>query len=274
MKLFRCVFSLMLIIGLMLSAAAFAAPAKKEPAAKARASAAPQKMTPEGIVSEIHRRFMAQKFRTMTYDEVRVISYEAISKDKKGMMTLNMQNGATYIARNFYQAPAKHGYRALNNPVKNYWIGSPNQPGALPMDEKWKDKVLSWFNLYGSPTQLYRGKKCYIVSLVPKHSAPKNLYNMTWYVDPDSFSVLKFIFLIEDKTNTVSSTGELYYKPINNYMLPYKGAWRTTVSSFPYIFRQNTELKNYRFNIPLDESVFKEEFPENWFKTLKEKPYQ
>ena len=56
-------------------------------------------------------------------------------------------------------------------------------------------------------------------------------------------------------------------------MLPYKGDWKTKVSSLPYIFMQKTTITNYRVNIPLDESVFKEEFPENWFKNLDEKPY-
>ena len=249
-----------------------AAPAKGGHARPAVRTAAA--MAPEQIVSEIHKRFVAQKFRTITYDETRVVSYESLTPGKKGLMNLNLENGAMYMARYFYQAPAKHGYRDLSKPIKNFWIGSPNQPGALPMDEKWKDKVLSWFNLYGSPPRTYRGKKCYLVTLVPKPGAPKNLFNMTWYVDPADFTVLKFIFLITDSTSTISSTGEMYYKPLNGYMLPYKANWRTKVSSLPYIFMQRTTIKNYRINIPLDESVFKEVFPENWFKNLNEKPYK
>ncbi|MFA6451628.1 MAG: hypothetical protein WCX65_19310 [bacterium] len=264
-----------IIVAALVFSALFAAPAPAAPAKRAapRPSASPKAMTPEQIISEIHNRFMKQKFRTMTYDETRVVSNESITPGKKGVMDLNFENGATYVSRYFYQAPAKHGYRELSNPIKNYWIGSPNQPGALPMDEKWKDKVVSWFNLYISTPQMYRGINCYRVTLVPKPGAPKNLFNMTWYIDPNTFSIIKFIFLIADDTNRVSSTGQVYYKPVNNYMLPYKAIWRTTVKNMPYIFLQKTTMKNYRFNIPLDESVFKEEFPDDWFKNLKEKPY-
>jgi hypothetical protein len=230
-------------------------------------------MTPEQVVTEIYNRFMAQKIRSMTYDEVRVIAYESNSPGSEGLTPLNEANGATYLARYFYQAPARHGYRSLTNPIKNYWIGSPNQPGALPMDERWKDKVISWFNIYKSPQQAYRGRKAAAVTLVPKPSAPKNLYPMTWLVDPDKFIVIKFIFLVEGKDNsTVSTTGEMYYKNINGYLLPSSSKWSTRASTLPYLFKQKSAFKNYHINIPLDDSVFKEEFPENWFENLNQKP--
>ncbi len=240
-------------------------------AGPARSVAPDPKMTPEQIIGKIHASFMAQKIKTLTYDETRTVYYVSRGANE-GVMPLNPDNGATYIARYFYQAPASHGYRTISNPIKNYWIGSPNQPGALPMDEKWKDKIFAWFDVYRPKDMEYRGRKCYLVALLPKKNTPKNLYPMTWYVDPEKFIVIKFYFLIGNKEKSVSTKGEMYYKKINGRLFPSSAVWNTQVSGLPYDFKQKSTFSNYRFNVPLDESVFKEEFPEDWFKDLGEKP--
>lgn len=263
---------------LIIASTALSAPAAKTKApkktAKPSAAAPGFSMSPEAIVAEIHNRFMGQNIKTMTYDEVRTVTYSSNSPGSEGLTPLNKANGSVYLARYFYQAPARHGYRALTKPIKNYWIGSPNQPGAIPMDERWKEKVMTWYSVYKSPPQNYRGRKTVVITLVPKRSAPKNLYPMTWLVDPNKFIVIKFLFLITGKDGkTVSTTGEMYYKDINGYLLPASSSWTTHVSKLPYLFKQKSTFKNYRVNIPLDDSDFEEEFPKDWFKNLNEKPY-
>ncbi len=241
-------------------------------AAHARPVEPDPKLTPQQIVTKIHGKFLAMKIKSMAYDESRTVFYVSRSEGNEGMMALNKNNGATYIARYFFQAPAKHGYRIISNPIKNYWIGSPNQPGALPMDEKWKDKVFEWFDFFRPKDMEYRGRKCYLVALLPKKNAPKNLYPMTWYVDPVNFIVIKFYFLIGRGDRSVSTKGEMYYKKVNGRLLPSSAQWNTQVSDLPYDFKQKSVFSNYRFNVPLDESVFDQEFPKDWFKNLGETP--
>ncbi|HOO57199.1 MAG TPA: hypothetical protein PLN69_10270 [bacterium] len=226
------------------------------------------------VVDAIHTRFMAHDIKTMTYDETRVMASEDIRKSaESSRMALNPSNATAMKMRNFYQAPNKHGYKMLSEQIKNYWQGSPNQAGAIPMDAEWKDKIYNWYDLYRAPDQEYRNINCIVILLKPKSDAPDNLYNMTWYIDPDKYIVLMFRYLIKgEKQENISATGEMYYEQINDMWLPVRADWRTRVSKLPFVFTQTVEIDNYHFNIPLDESVFEEQFPDRWFENMGQQP--
>jgi hypothetical protein len=229
-------------------------------------------LTPLQVITEIQNRFNLRNIRTMTYDETRVTSYEVLSGRGQGMMSMSPSNATTIRLRYFYQAPAKHGYRFLSEMPENYWAGSPNQPGAVPMDEKWKVKILSLYNAFlANRNEQCRERECYVLILVPRKGAPKELYPMTWYVDTKDLLVFKFIFLISAADGKfVRSTGDVYYKKANGFYMPERSRWRTKVSNLPFMFLLNTTMDNYHFNLPLDKSDFEEEFPKDWFKKLGE----
>jgi hypothetical protein len=244
------------------------APAKNSaPAAKKKT--APTKMTALKVLDEIQKRFIARKIRTMTYDEVRTTSYEFSSGKQRGMMSISPDNATTIRLRYFYMAPDRHGYRFLSDAPENYWAGSPNQPGAIPMDEKWRDKVLSEYRIYLQNMDKCGGRVCYVLVLVPLKGASDELYPMTWYIDTKDFLVRKFILLIRDKDGRyIRSTGEMDYGKVNGVVMPVKSNWRTNVSELPYVFILRITMENYNFNVPLDNSVFEEEYPKNWFEML------
>ncbi len=227
---------------------------------------------PEDIVKAIYDKFISYDIKTMTYDETRVTSHEQTGGKQPGSMKIDPMNTATLKTRYFFQAPDRHGYRVISAPIENYWAGSPNQPGALPMDRNWLDKVLKWFDIHRAPDESYRNVKCHKLVLIPKPGAPENLYTMTWYVDSVNFVVLKFVFMIRDANNrNIRSSGELFYENFNGRYLASNATWRTKVSILPYVFVHKSVFDNYTFNMPLDESVFLEEFPAKWFEALDEK---
>ena len=235
------------------------------------------RMQPDEVVSEIYNRFMKLNIKTMTYDEIRVSSYELapqVAGKQQGTMPLNAENSSTMKQRYFYQAPDKHGYRQISEPMPGYWAGSPNQPGAIPMDQKWKDKVMSWYSVTMSPKdQVAGGAQCYVVTLSPKPDTPAQ-YPMTWYVDKDKFIVLKVVFLVNKGGKKVSATGEIKYKKYSGYYMPESSKWRTKVQNLPYFFLSNSTFSNYTFNEPIDPASFKEQFPDDWFEKLGEQPYK
>lgn len=247
-----------------------AVPAKKSGAAGKKKTGAP-KMTALKVVDEIQKRFNARKIRSMTCDEVRTTSYEISSGKRQGMMSISPDNATTIRLRYFYMAPNRHGYRFISEAPGNYWAGSPNQPGAIPMNEKWKEKVLSQYRVSLDKNEKCGGLECFVLTLVPLKGAPGSLYPMTWFIDTKDFLVRKFILLIRAKDGRyIYSTGEMEYGKVNGSMMPASASWRTKVSALPYVFILKVKLENYNFNIPLDDSVFEEEFPENWFEMLGE----
>jgi len=237
------------------------------------AGAASGGLSAEEIVARIYDKFMGWNFKTMTYDELRVSSMK-MAQDKVGgaSMPLNESNATIMKLRYFFKAPDNHGYKLLSDPIDNYWVGSPNQPGAIPMDSHWKEKISTWYSVSKTEkNQVYRDRECYVVTLVPRENTPAH-YPMTWYVDTASFNVLKFIFLLQSNNKKMTTTGEVYYGKVNNYELPVEAHWKTKISMLPYIFLSDSIFSNHSFNVPLDDSVFKEEFPEDWFKKLGEIP--
>lgn len=226
------------------------------------------------IVDSIYQKVMDWDFKTMSYDEIRVISYELQQGGGKTTMPMSAENGSTLKLRYFYQTPDKHGYKMLSEPVNDYWIGSPNQPGAIPMDHKWKDKVTQWYDLSrAEKTREYKGRKCYLVTLMPIDGKPA-AYPMTWYVDAENFVVLKFEFLLDMGTTKIRAVGDVTYDDIQGHLLPSRAEWRTRMTGLPYIFVSTSDYANYNFNMPLDASVFLEEFPKDWFTKLGEDPYR
>ena len=242
------------------------------------AHAAPVAKTtlPEDIIKAIYEKFRSYNIKTMTYDETRVISHEQTGGKQTGVMKIDPMNSAALKIRYYFQAPDKHGYRVLSDPIKDYWVGSPNQPGAMPMDSKWLDKILNWFDIHRGEDKTHRGVNCHVIALVPKPGAPEGMHTMTWFVDSEKLVILKFIFTLKDANNKPMRTeGDLVYDNFNGRYLASSATWRTTVSILPYVFIHNSAFDNHTFNIPLDESVFKEEFPDRWFEILKEPdPYE
>jgi len=225
------------------------------------------------VIEGIQKKFIERGIRTMTYDETRVTSYEVSRGRRRGMMQVAPNNAMTIRLRYFYAAPDRHGYRFLSDMPDNYWAGSPNQPGAIPMDEKWKEKVLARYDPALAKNAPCRERDCFTLVLVPKKDAPDSLYPMTWYVDTKDFLVMKVIFLIRARDGRfVRSVGDVFYKKYAGFYMPSRSKWRTTVSTLPYVFLLETSMDNYHFDIPLDASVFEEEFPEDWFEKMGEIP--
>ena len=227
---------------------------------------AQEQLTAEEIVSEIHERFMGQDFKTVVYDEIRVVSQKSPATKDGATMPLNENNASAMKLRYFYQAPDSHGYKLLSEDVDNYWAGSPNQPGALPMDHTWKEKILNWYEVNrAEKLKEINARKCYVVTLSPKPGMPA-AYPMTWYVDSERFLILKFIFLVGAGGKKVHTTGVMTYKEVRDgYWMPASAEWKTKVEKFPQTFTSSSTFKNYQFNVPLDPSVFEEEFPDGWF---------
>lgn len=254
-------FSLFATVCIMVSASATICRAEKS-------------LTALDIVDRIYDKVMSWDFKTMSYDEIRIISYELQQGGGATTMPMSAENGSTLKLRYFYQTPDKHGYKLLSKPVNDYWIGSPNQPGAIPMDHKWKDKVTGWYSLSRSDgTRKYRDRDCYLVTLMPIEGKPA-AYPMTWYVDAEDFVVLKFEFLLNMGSKKIRAVGEIYYDDVQGHLLPAQAEWRTRIAGLPYIFLSTSEYTNYSFNLPLDPSVFLEEFPEDWFTKLGQDPYR
>jgi len=231
-------------------------------------------MTAREIVTEMHKRFMDQDIKTYTFDEIRVTSQKNPPSKDGTVMPLNQDNAKTMKLRYFYQAPDKHGYKLISEEIENYWVGSPNQAGALPMDHNWKDKILNWYDVSRSEKlREVRGRECFVVTLMPKEGMP-SAYPMTWYVDRERFVVLRFIFLVTSGDKKVHTVGNLTYKEVRDgFWAPASAEWRTRVADFPNQFTSSSEFTNYKFDIPLDPSVFEEEFPEGWFESPDHQPY-
>ncbi len=269
----KFVFISTLAMSLFAAAVSFSAPAKKKQPAKPAAKAPlkqPKTLSAFNIIQTIQDNFKKQNFKTLTYDETRTASYELDAGKSGALMTFDMESATTYKLRYFYRAPDTHGYHLLTKEIKNYWIGSPTQPGALPMSENWEKKVLDWYDVMLSDNQVYRGRVCYVLILLPRPNAPKYSGNMQFYIDPASFVVLKFIVLAKNEKQTISTNGDIYYKKINGYLMPSSARIKAKISTFPYTFNQYIIYDNYRFNIPLDNSVFNLEFPKNWFENMRE----
>ncbi len=242
--------------------------------AAAAAAVEKQELTGADIINEIQRRFIAQDIKTMSYDELRVHTYEMTrGTDSPGTMPLSMGNGTTLKMRYFYQAPGKHGYKLLSKTEDNYWAGSPNEPGAIAMDHGWTDKVFNSYNVERGPDKVFKGIDCFRVTLIPKSVENKIIFPMTWYIDKERYIVLKFLGLVNSSDMKVSINGVIDYEKMNDYWFPVSSKWKTKVSKLPYTFINLSTYTNYRFNIPLAPSVFTEEFPPNWFENLGEKPY-
>lgn len=240
----------------------------------AAAAAGADELTGMDILEKIQARFVEQDIKTMSYDELRVHSYELTKgSDSPGAMPLSMGNAATLKLRYFYEAPDRHGYKLLSEVEDNYWAGSPNQPGAIAMDHTWTDKVRDSYQVKLGPDKEFDGIDCYRVILVPKSTENNVVFPMTWLIDKERLIILKFLGLINTNDMKVSMNGVINYEEMNDYWFPVSAEWKTSVSKLPYIFTNTSTYSNYRFNIPLDDSVFREEFPPNWFENLGEQPY-
>ena len=267
------VVALALIFGF--APALFAAPAPKKTQNKQNAknhksvktqptqlSQSPSKtITADIVLDKIFFTFHNQKIRSMVYDEVRTISTQAAeSGPDQGVMQLDKRNASTYIMRSYYRAPDKHGYRMKTKPIEGFWPGTPNQQDAITMDERWPSKVREVYTLgLGKSTVSIRGRKCYILTLRPKPDSVLT-FPMTWYVDAENFSILKFMHLIKYNSGQIVSTiGEIFYGKARGHYVPLTSKWLTTSSNSTYRFHYDIRYENYMFNIPLDDSVFKEQ---------------
>lgn len=242
----------------------FSAPAAKKPQKKTQKTQQPKTAKPvtaDIALDKIFYSFHNQKIRSMVYDEVRTISTQsAEAGPDQGTMQFNKTNASSYIMRSYYRAPDKHGYRMVTTPIEGFWPGTPNQQDAITMDERWPSKVRETYNLaLGKNTVSIRGRKCYILTLRPKPDSVLT-FPMTWYVDAESFSILKFIHLLKYKSGqTVSTTGEIFYGKARGHYVPLRSKWLTTSSNSILRFHYSIRYENYMFNIPLDDSVFKEQ---------------
>lgn len=244
----QCLSNYVLVITALLALAMFvsAAPACAEGS------------TADQVLQKIFDSFHTQKLRSMVYDEVRTVSTKLNSPGAdQGMMSLDKKNATIYIMRNYYRAPDQHGYRMVTKPIEGFWPGSPNQTSAILMDERWIEKVRENYKLSLSADKVVRGEQCYVLSLVPKRPNEYN-FPMTWYVEKRNFSIIKFIHLIKRNTGmSVSTTGEIFYGTQKGHYVPTRAQWITHASNVMYDFDYKIEYKNYMFNVPMDDSVFK-----------------
>ena len=227
----------------------------------ARATAA--QLTPDQVLQKIFDTFHGQKIKTMVYDEVRTVSTKTSGGGERGgMMELNSTNGLTYVMRTYYRSPDKHGYRMVTKPIKGFWPGNPNQQDAITMDERWMEKVRNTYRIsLAKFDKTVRGRPCYIFSLVPRPGT-KWAFPMTWYVDKQNFSILRFMELVRrNQAQTASTTGDIYYEKVKGHTVPIKSKWTTTVEEIGYTFDYSIRYENYLFNVPLNDSVFKVQPP-------------
>ncbi len=241
----------------------------------ATAAPHPAATSPQSVINKMQQKFLSYKLKSYTYDEIRVATYEVTDKSRQtGISPVAETNGSTTKARYFYQSPSKHGYRLLSERMDNYWIGSPNQLGALPMDSKWKNKVISWYSLKLLPDTTVDKNKCYSLALTPKPGKPA-AYGMTWYIDKKYLVIRKFIYDVNYGDYPLKVTGTMKFKTLKNGLLfPTSATWTTKVHGLPFIFKTKSIYTNYHFNIPLDPSVFKEEYPPDWLNKMKEQQIQ
>jgi hypothetical protein len=217
-------------------------------------------LSPEQVLDSIYKQFHGQNMKTMVYDEVRTVSRKMLSRSEgNGMMPMDEGNAVTYVTRVYYRAPDMHGYRMLSEQIPGFWPGTPSQENSIIMDERWLERVRESYTLNLSKDATYAGKRCYVLNLIPKPGTAWTL-NMTWYIDQQQFLILKFIHLVQKSAKrATSTTGELKYGKVRGHMVPLEARWRATGPNIPAEFVYEVKYKNYIFNVPLDESVFKRE---------------
>ena len=222
----------------------------------AAAGRAEKRLTADQVLDKMFDAFRKQKIKSMVYDEVRTVATKMKRGGTKGMMPLDSKNATTYVMRNYYRAPDKHGYRMLSKRIEGFWPGSPSEENSIAMDERWPEKVRENYRLTLSPSKKFRDRDCYVFSLTPKPGVT-HVFPMTWYVDEKKFIILKFFHLVKKSDKrSVSTTGEITYDNVNKHLVPVKAQWTTTMTGLPYEFHYTVRYKNYLFNVPLDDSVF------------------
>lgn len=230
-------------------------------AGNATAAPAPAKqLSPAQVLDSIFGQFHGQNLKTMVYDEVRTVSRKTRTQgETNGMMAMDEGNAVTFLTRVYYRAPDFHGYRMLSKQIPGFWPGTPSQDNSIIMDERWLERVRESYNLTLSSDTFIDGKKCYVLNLTPKPGTTWTL-NMTWYVDKDKFLILKFVHLVrKSKSRATSTTGNIKYGVVRGHTVPLEARWLSTGANIPSEFEYSVKYKNYIFNVPLDDSVFKRE---------------
>ena len=221
--------------------------------------AAGKSLTPDQVLEKIFDNFRKQNIKSMMYDELRTVSTKVRGKGgRQGMMMLDKENATTYTMRYFYSAPDKHGYRMLSDPIEGFWPGDPNQENNIAMDERWLEKVRESYEMTLSEDAMVEDRLCYVLNLTPKKGLT-HVFPMTWYIDKKKFLILKLYHLVRVGRQTKFTSGVITYDHVSGRLMPIHAEWLTTMKDLPYQIEYKVKYKNYKFNVPLDDSVFEVE---------------